>query len=191
MFHSHTNNMTVELYQQHMINRNGWATATEIEAAANLFGLNINIWLQQSSHCTLSSFNASSPTYINILLSRNHFSPLKWAPPNTDNSFDILKNQLKRQGQQNKTSNIKKRKLSTKITPHLEEGNRQTEQESEKQRQFIFYSWAVCQNTTARVQRKKESKLIKTILTRMKIYILRNLNLFPKVLTQIIFITHN
>jgi hypothetical protein len=42
-----------------MINRNGWAMATEIEAAANLFGLNINIWLQQSSHCTLSSFNAS------------------------------------------------------------------------------------------------------------------------------------
>jgi hypothetical protein len=43
---------------------------------------------------------------------------------NTDNSFDILKNQLKRQGQQNKTSNNKKRKLSTRITPHLEEGNR-------------------------------------------------------------------
>jgi hypothetical protein len=42
--HSHTNNMTVELYQQHMINRNGCATATEIETAANLFGLNINIW---------------------------------------------------------------------------------------------------------------------------------------------------
>ena len=108
--------MTVELYQQHMINRNGWATATEIEAAANLFGLNINIWLQQSSHCTLSSFNASSPTCnassptcIDILLSRNHFSPLKRVPPNTDNSFDILKNQLKRQGQQNKTSNNKKK----------------------------------------------------------------------------------
>jgi hypothetical protein len=48
-------------------------------------------------------------------------------------SFDILKNQLKRQGQQNKTSTNKKRKLSTTITPHLEEGNRQTEQESEKQ----------------------------------------------------------
>ena len=62
----------------------------------------------------------------------NHFSPLKWVPPTTDNSFDILKNQLKRQGQQNKTSNNKKRKLSTKITPHIEEGNRQTEQESEK-----------------------------------------------------------
>jgi hypothetical protein len=31
--HSHTNNMTVELYQQHMINRNGCATATEIETA--------------------------------------------------------------------------------------------------------------------------------------------------------------
>ena len=86
IFHSHTNNMTVELYQQHMINRNGWATATEIEAAANLFGLNINIWLQHSSHCTLSSFNASSPTCIDILLSRNHFSPLKRVPPNTDNT---------------------------------------------------------------------------------------------------------
>jgi hypothetical protein len=108
--------MTVELYPQHTINRNGWATATEIEAAANI-NLNINIWLQQSSHCTLSSFNASSPTCIDILLSRNHFSPLKWVPPNTDNSFDILKNQLKRQGQQNKISNNKKRKLSTKITP--------------------------------------------------------------------------
>jgi hypothetical protein len=36
--------MTVELYQQHMINRNGCATATEIETAANLFGLNINIF---------------------------------------------------------------------------------------------------------------------------------------------------
>ena len=53
------------------------------------------------------------------------------------------------------------------------------------------------QNKTARVQQKKESKLIKTkqsltrVLTRMKIYILRNLNLFPKVMTQIIFITHN
>jgi hypothetical protein len=47
-----------------MINRNSWATATEIEAAANLFGLDINIWLQQSSHCTLSSFNASSPTQV-------------------------------------------------------------------------------------------------------------------------------
>jgi hypothetical protein len=52
----------------------------------------------------------------------------------------ILKKQLKRQGQQNKTSNNKKRKLSTKITPHLEEGNRKTEQESEKQCQFI-YTW--------------------------------------------------
>ena len=168
--------MTVELYRQHMINRNGWATATEIQAAANLFGLNINIWLQQSSHCTLSSFNASSPTCIDILLSRNHFSPLKLVPPITDNSFDILKKQLKRQGQQNKTSNNKKRKLSTKITPHLEEGNRQTEQESEKQCQFI-YTAELCeekdfenvsvphlsvQNKTARVQQKKESKLIKT-----------------------------
>jgi hypothetical protein len=26
--------MTVELYQQHMINRNGWATATEIQASS-------------------------------------------------------------------------------------------------------------------------------------------------------------
>ena len=101
--HSHTNNMTVELYQQHMINRNGCATATEIETAANLFGLNINIWLQQSSKYILSSFNASSLTCIDIFLSRNHFSPLKRVPANTDNSFDILKNQLKRQGQQNKT----------------------------------------------------------------------------------------
>ena len=91
--------MTVELYQQHMINRNGWAMATEIEAAANLFGLNINIWLQQSSHCTLSSLNASSPTCIDILLSRNHLSPLKRVPSNTENSLDILKNQFKRQGQ--------------------------------------------------------------------------------------------
>ena len=131
--------MTVELYQQHMINRNGLVTATAIEAAANLFGLNINIWLQQSSHCTLSSFNASSPTCIDILLSRNHFSPLKLVHPITDNSFDILKKQLKRQGQQNKTSNNKKRKLSTKITPHMQEGNRQTEQESEKQCQFDEY----------------------------------------------------
>jgi hypothetical protein len=87
--------MTVELYQQHMINRNSWATATEIETAANLFGLSINIWLQQSSHCTLSSFNANSPTCIDILLSRNHFSPLKRVPHNKDNSFDILKNHLK------------------------------------------------------------------------------------------------
>jgi hypothetical protein len=37
--------MTVELYPQHMINRKGWATVTDIEATANLFGLNINIWL--------------------------------------------------------------------------------------------------------------------------------------------------
>jgi Zn-dependent peptidase ImmA (M78 family) len=34
----------------------------------------------------------------------------------------------------------KKRKLSTTITPHLEEGNRQTEQESEKQCQFIAHN---------------------------------------------------
>ena len=68
----------------------------------------------------------------------NHFSTLKWVPPTTDHSFDILKNQIKRQGQQNKTSNNKKRKLSTKFTIHLEEGNRQTEQESEKQYQFIY-----------------------------------------------------
>jgi hypothetical protein len=38
IFHSHTNNMTV-VYPQNMINRNGWATATEIEAAANLFAI--------------------------------------------------------------------------------------------------------------------------------------------------------
>jgi vacuolar-type H+-ATPase subunit I/STV1 len=41
-------------------------------------------------------------------------------------------NNFKRQGQQHKTSNNKKRKLSTKITPHLEEGNRKTEQERAK-----------------------------------------------------------
>ena len=70
--------MTVELYQQRMIYRNGWAMVTETEAAANLFGLNINIWLQQSSHCTLSSFNASSPTCIDILLSRNHGISVFW-----------------------------------------------------------------------------------------------------------------
>jgi hypothetical protein len=171
--HSHTNNMTIELYQQYMINRTGWATATEIEVAAHLFGLNINIWLQQSSHCTLSSFNASSPTCIDILLSRNHFSPSKRVSSNTDNSFDILKNQLKRQGQQNKTLNNKKRKMSTKITPHLEEGNRQTEQESEKQCQFI-YTAELCeekdfenvsiphlsvQNKTARVQVNKNKTI--------------------------------
>ena len=101
----------------------------------------------------------------------NHFSTLKWVPPTTDHSFDILKNQIKRQGQQNKTSNNKKRKLSTKITPHLEEGNRQTEQESEKQCQFI-YTAELCeekdfenvsvphlsvQNKTARVQQKKKA----------------------------------
>jgi hypothetical protein len=65
-------------------------------------------------------------------------------------------------------------KLSTKITPHLEEGNRQTEQESEKQSQFI-YTAELCeekdfenvsiphlsvQNKTARVQQKKESCLL-------------------------------
>jgi hypothetical protein len=111
--------MTVELYQQHMINRNGWATVTEIEAAANLFGVNINIWLQQSSHCTLSSFNASSPTCIDILLPRNHCSPLKRVPHNTNNSFDILKNQLKREGQQNKTSNKKKKKKTQPKLHHI------------------------------------------------------------------------
>jgi hypothetical protein len=63
----------------------------------------------------------------NINKMNNHFSSLKRVPSNTDNSLDILKNQLKRQGQQNKISNNKKRKLSTKITPYLEEGNRQTE----------------------------------------------------------------
>jgi hypothetical protein len=87
-----------------------------------------------------------------------------------------LHSSFKRQRQQNKTSNNKKRKLSTKITPYLEEGNRQTEQESEKQCQFI-YTAELCeekdfqnvsiphlsvQNKTARVQQKKESKLIKT-----------------------------
>jgi hypothetical protein len=46
------------------------------------------------------------------------------------------------------------------------------------------------QNKTARVQQKQGSKLTR-VLTRMKIYILRNLNLFPKVMTQIIFIPHN
>jgi hypothetical protein len=80
ILHSHTNNMTVELYQQHMINRNGWATPTEIQAAANLFGLNIDIWLQQSSHCTLNSFNASSPTCIDLLLSRKSFLNIKMGP---------------------------------------------------------------------------------------------------------------
>jgi hypothetical protein len=115
LLHSHTNNMTVELYQQHMINRNGWPTATEIQAAANLFGLSIHILLQQYSRCTLSSFNASYPTCIDILLSRNHFSTLKRVPPNTDSSFDILKNQLKRQGQQNKTSNNKKENCQPKL----------------------------------------------------------------------------
>jgi uncharacterized protein YqgQ len=35
--------MTVELYQQHMINRNSWATATEIEAAANLMKKTVSI----------------------------------------------------------------------------------------------------------------------------------------------------
>ena len=108
IFHSHTNNMTVELYPQHMMNRNGWATATEIEAAANLFGLDINIWLQQFSHCTLSSFNASSPTCIDILLPRNHFSPLKRVPPNTHNSFDILKNSLKDKDSKTRHQIIKK-----------------------------------------------------------------------------------
>ena len=90
--------MIVELYPQHMVNRNGWATATEIEAAANLFGLDINIWLQQSSHCTLSSFNASYHTCIDILLSRTHFSPLKRFPPNTDNSFWYTEKQAYKTG---------------------------------------------------------------------------------------------
>ena len=105
--------MTEELYQQHMINENGWATFTEIEAAANLFGLNINIWLQQSSHCT--SFNASSPTYIDILLSRNHFSPLKLVPPITDNSFDILKNSLKDRDSKTRHQIIKKENCQPKL----------------------------------------------------------------------------
>jgi hypothetical protein len=69
----------------------------------------------------------------------------------------------------------KKRKLSTRITPHLEEGNRQTEQESEKQCQFI-YTAELCeekdfenvsvphlsvQNKTARVQQKKRKQVNK------------------------------
>jgi hypothetical protein len=76
--------------------------------------------------------------YTNIF--KNFFFTQLRVPPNTDNYFEILKNQLKRQGQQHKTSNNKKRKLSTKITPPLEEGNRQTEQESEKQCQFICFN---------------------------------------------------
>jgi hypothetical protein len=69
----------------------------------------------------------------------------------------------------------------------------------EKDFENVSISHLSVQNKTARVQQKKESKLIKTkqsfvltrVLTRMKIYILRNLKLFPKVMTQIIFITHN
>ena len=52
IFHSHTNNMTVELYQQRMIYRNGWAMVTETEAAANLFGLN-KIFGYNSLHIVL------------------------------------------------------------------------------------------------------------------------------------------
>jgi hypothetical protein len=52
----------------------------------------------------ISQANNIGNSEIPVSLSQDHhFSPLKRVPPNTDNSFDILKNQLKRQGQQNKT----------------------------------------------------------------------------------------
>jgi hypothetical protein len=40
----------------------------------------------------------SSPTCIDILLSRNHFSPLKRFPPNTDNSFWYTEKQAYKTG---------------------------------------------------------------------------------------------
>jgi hypothetical protein len=38
-------------YQQHMINRNGWATATEIEAAANLLYGSEKFCLPKFANC--------------------------------------------------------------------------------------------------------------------------------------------
>ena len=127
--------MTVELYPQHTINRNGWATATEIEAAANLFAIWFKYKYLATTVFTLYfKFIQCKLSYLHWHTSfTKSFLTIKMGPSQYRQFFDILKNQLKRQGQQNKISNNKKRKLSTKITLHLEEGNRQTEQESEKQ----------------------------------------------------------
>lgn len=117
-----------------MVFGNGWATASEIEATAVLFGCNINIWLKRSLDFSLTSFNSENTNnlpHFNILLCNSHFSPLKIVslayPPqssqhnisNTEHSDQKgkVKNQTKKCNRKRKTTVsskniIKKQKLS-------------------------------------------------------------------------------
>ena len=67
------------MYVATMVDGIGWATSTEIEAASTLLNMNINVWFNQEFKYTLHNFQAScnSCNTIEILLSRNHFNPLK------------------------------------------------------------------------------------------------------------------
>jgi hypothetical protein len=67
--------------------------------------------LPQSSHCTLSSFSASSPTCIDILLSRNHFSPLKRVLPIQTILLIYWKTSLKDRDSKTRHQIIKKNKV--------------------------------------------------------------------------------
>jgi hypothetical protein len=72
--------MNLQIYIWHMVTRNGWATAAEVEAAAILLNCNTHVILE-GRNVYISQAYSSSDTFseidIELLLARNHYRVLR------------------------------------------------------------------------------------------------------------------
>ena len=77
--------MTLDKYIQGMLLGRMWATSSEIQAAATLFGCNIYMWVPQSPVYFMRQFkpdqNILTLPNVDILLEGAHFNPLKKSTP--------------------------------------------------------------------------------------------------------------
>ena len=99
-----------------MVTRNSWATAAEVEAAANLLNYNIHVILE-GQNVYISQTYSSNDTFseIELLLARNHYIVLRKYLIEQNRTLLALYNYHTKQTQKRKKPGLK---ILNLIQPH-------------------------------------------------------------------------
>ena len=108
---THDKGMTILKYLHEMVYGTGWATACEIEAAALLFHININVWLHQTLNVFRSDIVAMQN--IHMLLFGSHFSPMRQSVADHINSSQTKDTEKAKQASDTQTCKSTKRGISS------------------------------------------------------------------------------
>ena len=128
----HRCGLTQELYKFSMIMNRGWATTCEIEAAVNLLGIHVNVWLplQDTNSFMVSRFtpqiqiDPTSVISINLLLENGHYQMLRSKQPLSSSSMETPNNVHSQHSQ-----------LHTSDTYNLSTNTKCNDTENDKQQQ--------------------------------------------------------